>query len=306
MTRQIKLLFVIIVSIAIALSSVAEARRESGGGTIANTFTRAKTLTGGYSVEFSMVTLSKYKKEIDEVFDYTFLELDKIAAIFDPTNPTSDVSRVNDAAGGPAVPVSKEMITLAKLAVKVSKWSKGAFDVVTGAGSYKHLKINEAASTIRLTKATSSLDFSSILPGFISDLCTRAAYHANVDDAFVRVNGVVRSMGKDADWPWSITISGKSDKLAKSGVTITIANFAAATVGGNYSAPSIDPRTKKFVNSPFYSVTVLTGQAATAEGVANAVYVLGENAGTDLTHELGIRAIFAYKDGRVVKIGKWK
>lgn len=268
------------------------------------TFNQKKTLPGGISVDFSMVSLAKYKKDIDGVFKYVFSETERIAALFNTTDASSELAKIADSAGNSPVAVSKETFVLAKHAKEVADWTKGAYNPVVG-GSYNALKIDKKNSTVYLTKKGAQLDFSGILAGFLADLYIRAAYHANVDDAFVQVDGCSRSMGKESSWPWQVTLTGKSDKFAKSGINLAISNYSICTVGGQYPAPTVDPRTGKPILPEFYSVTILTKQSATSEAVADSVYTMGHNAGLDLINGLGIKGVFAYPDGRIEKVGRW-
>lgn len=269
------------------------------------TFTKSDTLPGGISVEFSLVTLQKYSKDVDAVFKYTFSETERIARLFNSADTNSDLGQIEASAGKSPVTVSKETMVLAEQAKKIADWTTGAFDPVRGPGTYKNLKIDKKNSTIFLTKPGLSLDLRGILEGFMADLFIRAAHYSNLDDAFVSVNGVARSMGHASYGPWQTTVATSGDKSAKSGMSISIANYSAATVGNDHYTPTVDPRKNTPVDSDFYSVTVLTKEAATAQGVASSIYVMGTKPGKGLIDALGVRAIFAYRDGKIEKIGKW-
>lgn len=307
--RRTTKLFAALILTTLLIPSVSDAkgkkRRIESGSDIPATFRESKTLAGTINVDFSVVTLAKYKKDVDEVYKYTFSEIDRIARLFNSTDPGSDLARVAENAGQAPVAVSKETLALAELAKKIADWTHGAFDPIRGPGTYKSLKINKKNSTIYLKKPGTSLELRGILEGFMADLFTRAAYHANLDDSFVNVGGVWRAMGSNSYGPWQILLSGNGKKKAKRGMNITISNYSAATVGGDYFAPAVDPRSGKPINTPFYSVTVLCQQAATAQGVATSIYIMGPDAGEDLINALGIRAIYAYNDGGFKKVGRW-
>ena len=268
-------------------------------------FNKKTVLPGGINVDFSIVTLPKFKKEVDGVFDYSFGEIEKIAKSFNGSNPNNDLKKVEESAGGEPVVVNRETLALAKHAKEIADWTRGAYDPVRGPGTYKNLKIGKKDSTIKLTKAGLSLDFGGILEGFIADLFIRAANAANIEHAFVKVNGVSRAMGRASFGPWTIQISGYSEKFAKHGRKVSISNYSAATVGGKSPPPTIDPRSGKELNSPYHSVTVITKEAATSQGVANSVFVMNPKEGRDLIDALGIRAILAFTDGSMKQIGRW-
>jgi len=303
MTRH-RILFVTLLLCTILLPLGSEAAR--GNDTFSpgspRTFTKNKTLSGDILVEFSVVTLGQYKKDVDKVFEYTFSETERIAQMFSHVNTASEVTQVEAAAGKNPVTVSNELLALAKHANEIRGWTRKAFNPVNGPGK---LKINKKNSTLYLTKTGSTLNLKGILEGFIADLYIRAAYHANLDDALVRVNGVTRSMGKDAFGPWQLMVEGNGTKTAKHGMRITISNYSAATVKKGTNAPTINPRNGKPVTSPFYSVTILTKQAATAQAVANSVFIMGEQEGEYLIDALGVRGILGYPGGKFEKIGNW-
>lgn len=299
-------LTITLILLAVIIPMTANAKRsEESSGEIPMSFKKTATLPGNIEVEFYIVTLNKYKNAADKVFEYTFEETTRIANLFNTNNAESELARVAAAAGTKQpVVVSKELLVIAEHAKEVAGWTAGIFDPVNGA-EYKTLKINKGNSTLYLKKPGTSLELRGILEGFLADLFIRAAYHASVDDSFVRVGGVVRAMGEDAYNPWRIIIEGVGDKKAKKGMALTLKNYSAATVGPPYGAPTINPKSGAPVETPFYSMTVLAAQAATAQAVATATYIAGEVEGENLINALGIRAIFAYNDGRFKKVGRW-
>jgi thiamine biosynthesis lipoprotein len=268
-------------------------------------FNKKAVLPGAINIDFSIVSLPEYKKEVQEVFDYSFSQIEKIAETFSGANPSNDLTRLEEAAGGKPIQVSPETLALARHAKEIADWTRGAFEPVRGPGNYKNLKINKKNSTLSLTKPGLSLDFGNILEGFMADLFIRAANAANIEHAFIKVNGVSRALGRATYGPWTIQISGHSDSYAKHGRQISLSNYSAATVGGNSDHPVVDPRSGNEVNSGLYSVTVITKEAATSQGVASSVYVMGPAEGKDLIDALGIKAILAFKDGKMKQIGRW-
>lgn len=303
MQKVIKL-FVLAILISFILPLTANAN-PNPSPTEPQIYTKKETLPGGINVEFSIVSVPKYKGEVDKVFNYTFTEIGKIAQTFNGSGASNDIKKVEKAAGGDTVKVSKETAALAAHAKDIAEWTKGAYDPVGGDGTYRNLKVNKKKNTIKLTKPGLTLDLTGIMDGFMADLFIRAAHSANVENAQVVVNGVTRTLGRASYGPWSLQISGHSDKYAKHGRKVTISNYSAATVGGIKPAPTIDPRTGKELNSPLYSVTVITKEAATSQGVANSVFVLGPDAGEHLIDSLGIRAILAFRDGSMKQVGRW-
>jgi len=301
MKFKIVLLFVLV---AILVPGLSEAKKSSPNQ--AMTFTRSKMLPGGIPTEFNLVTLTKYKKEVDKVFQYVFSETSRIATLFNSDNPGSELAKVVTAAGTTPVKVSKETFVIVQHAKEIAEWTRGAFDPVVGPpGSFKYLKIDTENETLFLKKPGLSFNLRGILEGFIADLFIRAAYHANIDDAFAKVGGVTRAMGENPFGVWRVTVEGQGESRAKQGLTITLSNYSAATVGGRYYSPAMDPRTGEPVNSAFYSVTVLTKKAATAQGVASSIYAMKPRAGENLIRALGARAIFSMNDGTIKKVGKW-
>ena len=305
MNPKTKLLLLLIVTMLMAPSVAAAKKKSYGNSELPRVFTKSKKLPGPIDVEFSLVTLAKYKNDVDKVFDYTFSETERIAKLFYSGDQNSDLSQIEASAGVSPVTVSKETIVIAEHAKEIAEWTRGAFDPVVGDGSYKHLKINKAASTIFLKKPGLKLDLNGILEGYMADLFIRAAHYANLDDAFVKVNGIGRAMGRAPYGPWQVTVTNAGGSDAHHGLRVTLLNYSAATVGGGFSKPALSRWTGKPVETDFASVTVITKQAATAQGVANAIYTLGKNAGEDLINQLGIRAVFAFSDNRLEKVGSW-
>lgn len=299
------MLVVVLTAFLITSIGTANERKSHAVDADTRTFTERRILPGGINVEFSVVTLDSYEKEVKKVFDYSFSEISRIASMFQGTN--SELQAIADNAGKQPVKVSKEVFVITEHAREVAEWSGGAFDPVRGGGTYKNLKLDKNDQSILLTKQGLSLDLTGILNGFMADLFIRAAYHSGLDDAFVEIGGVRRSIGRGSFGPWQVRITGSGTAAARHGLDITISNLSAATVGGEFPAPEIDARTGKPIkDSKLDSVTIITEKAATADGVANAVYALGRHAGEMLVGDLGIKAVFGYKDGTFKKFGPWQ
>lgn len=304
MNRLVKFAAVLFLSILI-LPVIAEAADQPASSSEPLIFNKKGTLPGNISADFSIVSLPEYKKEADEVLNYSFTEIKKIAEAFDNSNKSSDLSKVAQAAGTEPVKVGPETLALTEQAVNIAEWTKGIFDPVKGDGSYRDLKINKKESTLFLKKPGLQIELGDILEGYLADLFIRTANAANIQNALVQVDGVTRALGRANYGPWSIQVSGYSEKKAKHGRMITLSNYSAATVGGEVPPPTVDPRTGQSINNDIYSVTVLSKEASTSQGIANSIYILGSGDGTKLVDQLGVRAILALKDGTMKQVGKW-
>ena len=80
----------------------------------------------------TVLQLKAYGSNASEAIDAAFIRIDEIEQMASPTIETSDISKINQAAGKEYVKVHPEVIKMIKTAVKYSKLSNGAFDITVG------------------------------------------------------------------------------------------------------------------------------------------------------------------------------
>ena len=263
-------------------------------------FSHREIVAGGFEANTDIVSYHKHSAAVDNVFNWAFGDLRRIALLFDLSRPDSDLSRINAEAGAKPVTVNKETIQLLGLAKRMHRATNGAFDIVedTG-GTASDIKLGK--NTVQLAKPSMKLRVDHFLEGYLADLLLVNLWNANIDNALVQVGGAARSVGRDMVGPWRLTIADVTGKYASRGISLTFSNLSAATVGAGKKAPSIDYRTKQNLTPLCRGATVLARDAATSLAIANAVYTLGPTDGLKLAHKLAGRAVIMGNDGNLTK-----
>ena len=135
------------------------------------------------------------KEQAGPAIDAAFAEIRRLEALLSEWIPTSDISRINAAAGQSAVSVSGETIDVIEASNAISRWSKGAFDLSWAALrgmylfqpgqevvpelsavkerlkliDYRKIRIDEEQGTVMLTKKGMALGTGGIAKGYALD-----------------------------------------------------------------------------------------------------------------------------------------
>ncbi len=250
--------------------------------------------------------------------------------IFSSYAPESELSRLNRAAVGEPVAVSRELLEVLLWSRTFSKLSFGAFDVTVGelvnlwgfgptrdgaepspervaealskvdSAAYQ---INASARTVTRT-ADVTLDLSAIAKGYAVDAVAERLLEAGYAHFLVEVGGEIRAQGwSSAEQTWQIAIEEPVDAAPKAyrivdsrGEGIGLAGSGDyrnhRTVDGVRFSHEIDPRTGYPVKHTLSAVTVLAATAAEADAWATALMVLGPEDGPYLAEYRGLAAFF--------------
>ncbi|WP_242069572.1 FAD:protein FMN transferase [Paenibacillus dendritiformis] len=182
--------------------------------------------------------------------------LDRIDRQLNMSNPESEISRVNSAAGKEAVKVSQDTFELVKKSVEYAKTTRGTFDPSIGslvklwrigAGgqhppadrlieqakslvNYKDIELDEQNRTIKLAKAGMSIDLGAIGKGYAGDLMSAYLRQEKVDSAIIDLGGsTIMAIGsKPGGDVWRI---GLQDPDRERGEQIAIVQLRDETIG---------------------------------------------------------------------------
>jgi thiamine biosynthesis lipoprotein len=242
----------------------------------------------------------------------------------------SEISRVNRDAAAAPVPVSDPLRRILTGALQVTAVTGGAFDVTwkTMEPVWERAAARDAlpaggeleearramgpenvileAGAVRLGHPATRLGIAGVAKGWIIDAVFLHLRRAGYDDVLVNIGGDLRAAGAAEDGtPHVIEIADPYRPGAVAG-RLDVRDTAIAT-SGNYLRTRriagrdvghiLDPRTGW---PPDFdgSVTVLAPDAAMADALATALFVLGPDAGLALVRELdGVEAVFATRDG---------
>ncbi len=249
--------------------------------------------------------------------------------LFDRSNPDSDIYKLNETK---KAEVSPETSMLIKKSVELSEKTYGAFDItiapvmdlwgffnqqyfVPADEDLKNTltktgfnKISVFDNTITLTGDT-SLDLGGIAKGHLSDKIAEIIKKHNITSAVMSLGGNVYCIGTKPNgdkWNVGIRSPKNSSELLCS---VNISDCAVVTSGsyeryfeenGNTYHHIIDPKTGKPADNGLASVTVITKNAAYADALSTALFVMGMDKASELQKKLGdFEAIFITADNKI-------
>jgi thiamine biosynthesis lipoprotein len=262
-----------------------------------------------------------------------FQEMKRIETLMSPWIDSSDVTRINRSAGKEWVKVSPETMEVIKKAKEISELSEGGFDITVAplvelwreAGerktppSMKDVKgkldlVNfrkigiDPKGKVFLEKEGMAIDLGGIAKGHAVDKAFNVLRSLGYNNLIVNAGGDLRVGGTKNNQPWSIGIQNPREPqniLTR----IPLSDVAVAT-SGDYQKFFIYQDKKYhhifnpkngFSTEGCQSVTIVTKDCTTADGLATAIFVLGPQKGYALCQKLdGVDCLIAYEEGKII------
>lgn len=262
--------------------------------------------TIGASVPVSIIILgySHDKTQINQLMDVVLSKANQAYYNLDWKNSQSEVARVNASAGTTPVTVSPEVFAAFQAAKKISEWSGGAFDITyyKGSGSYKDMKLNDSSKSVQLRGKGMEVRFDDLAQGLIADVMIRYIYHANMHNAMVKAGGVFRGLGQGMHGPWKITMEEESGAFARHALNLIVNNTGIAAISASEfrGVAMIDPRSKAPTYVQCKGVVVVMNDAALAQGIARAAFVLGPEKGMELLSKYA-KGVIVDNNGKFIR-----
>ncbi len=207
----------------------------------------------------TLVEVKAYGPKAGEAIDAVFHRIDEIEQMASPSLETSDVSKINLAAGKEYVKVHSEIIKMIKTAVTYSALSDGAFDITVGPliklwgigtadekipseseikevlplVGYENISINEADSSVKLLKEGMSVDMGGIAKGYAADESVRILKDYGVKSAIINLGGSsIYTLGQKPDGSlWSVAVKHPRDDKNSYAFIINMPEQALSTSG---------------------------------------------------------------------------
>jgi FAD:protein FMN transferase len=246
--------------------------------------------------------------------------------------PDSDLMRLNRAAVGTWVSVPVELMEVLTKGLEIGRFSDGAFDigmgdVVTAWGfgpqeadtqairatlgkgrspAHEVLDLNPHALQARKL-APLTLDLSGIAKGYAVDRMMAVLSRFEITDALVGLDGEMRACGEQPDGrAWAVAIERPDYETRAPLSMIELRDAAVATsgdyrhwvqAGGRRLAHTMDPAYSGPLKETPASVSVLAKTCMEADAWATAFMVSGAKKGSIWSKEIGVAAVFVYRDG---------
>jgi thiamine biosynthesis lipoprotein len=290
---------------------------------------KTETIMG---TEVTITVVAPSSEEGEAAIDAGMAELRRLDAMMSLYKDTSEITKVNLAAGKKPVKVSPEMIEVVEHAAEVSKLSGGVFDVTVGPlvvlwqmrlkegkvptdeeiarirplVNYRNIVIDKKASTIFLKKTGMIMDFGG-MKGYTADRVADIFKRRGIQNAIIAVAGDIWVLGHREDGkPWRIGVQHprEHDK------TLTVLDLSDKYIStsGDYERfvikekkryhHIIDPRTGK-PSKGVISATLIGDKGALIDPLAKAPFILGPEEGLKIVKKLDAEAIIVDEQGKV-------
>ena len=268
-------------------------------------FKRSRPMMGTvFEISVADVAPALASKAVNAALD----EIARLETVLSEWQATSDISKVNQAAGQHPVKVNEELIQVVTAGLEVSAWSRGAFDISWAAlrnlydftpgksiaprrlqvrkrlpaVNWRNVAIDPVASTIFLKKAGMAIGTGGIGKGYALDQAGRILREAGIDNYMLFGGGQVQVRGQRTDRKWRVGIQHprKPDYFA-----MIEADSGSLSTSGDYEHyftdkkghrwhHILDPRTGMPAKNTL-SVTALSESGMYADAISTAAFVLG-------------------------------
>lgn len=263
MKKHISLLAIFILFTLIFTSCGSSTNNSTGNGTTNST---SKTADPNQKYEHSEivmdtpVTLRAYGPNAQKAVDDGFTRLKELDAMASSDIATSDVSKINAAAGKSYVKVHPEIMKMVETSIQYSKLSGGAWDITMGPlidlwgiGTdnqrlpsdaeikermpligYDKISVNDKDSSIMLQKPGMAIDLGGIAKGFAADEVEKIYKKYNIQNGLINLgSSSIYALGKNESGnQWAIGIKHpRSDVSGNYLGIIRISNEALSTSG---------------------------------------------------------------------------
>ena len=260
-----------------------------------------------------------------------FTEMQRIDSLMSPFKKDSELSLINNNAAKHPVKISTELYNLIQRSIKISKLSKGAFDITFASVgrlydyrkkitptakeiseklnkiNYKNIQLNKKNKTIFFTQKGTRIDLGGIAKGHAVDNAIKILQQHGISQAMVSAGGDTRIIGDKGGRPWYVGIRHPRDKN-KSAVVLPLSQTAIST-SGDYERYFIKDNVRHHhIIKPstgdsareLRSVSILGEDSTTVDALSTTVFILGLNKGMKLISDLpNTEAIIIDNNGRM-------
>jgi thiamine biosynthesis lipoprotein len=263
-----------------------------------------------------------------------FAEIHRLEELLSTWIPTSELSRVNTAAGVMPVHVSPETLTVVQRAMQVAEMTDGGFNIAIGPAvdawnvtegqqipteaeldalrplvDLQAVHVDVREQTIFLEKTGMRIDVGGIGKGFAADRAVEALWEAGAIAGVVALSGDIKTFGHLPDgkmFPVGIQHPRENQSVL---AWVELQDEAISTAGdyerfferdGVRYHHILDPRTLQPARS-CQSVTVIAREGVWADGLDTGIFVMGPERGMELVEQLpDVEAIIVDAKGRLL------
>ena len=254
--------------------------------------------------------------------DAVFGEFDRLDDLMSVWKDTSEVQRLNAAAGQHPVSIGLEVHETLQIARQVSEWTDGTFDVTFGALSdlwkfdvqdkddripsrdevlkrlplvnYRDLIVDTGAGTAFLKRHGMRVNLGGIGKGYAVDRAVDILRRRGFRDFILQAGGDMYASGRRGDRPWRVGIRDPRGPADRSFAVLDLTNGTFSTSGDYERFFMKDGRRYHHIidlargepATACRSVTLVTTRAVIADALAKGVFILGPDKGMALVERL--------------------
>ena len=280
------------------------------------------TLTGrAFGTTWRLVAPTRSTLEtVRNAIESLFVGVDQT---FSPWRSDSVISRFNTLPAD--LPVQdKDLAFVTLAALNIARLSHGAFDPTVGplvarwgfgpihkGGAPDWHGLRAGLDTVRKTRDDLTLDLCGIAKGWALDMAATRVQAAGIESFLFELGGEVLARGLHPDGrAWRVAVD-TPDSFTGARPAIRLPPGAAVATSGQWVqgyqladrlyGHIIDPTTAQPVAGALRSVTVVAGNAMSADGWATALCAAGSEAGPDLARSQGLAALFLIETAGVLR-----
>lgn len=252
-------------------------------------------------------------------FEHIFDDFDALDRQLSVWHETSEISRLNAAAGKAPVTLKPEVIEVLRLAREVGQWTNGKFDITFGALSglwkfdhdqdntipspravaarlplvgYEALQLDLQKNTAYLPTAGMRVHLGGIGKGYAVDRAAVMLRSHGISDFLIQAGGDLYAGGKRGDRPWRAAIRDPRGDSSFAAINLSDVTFSTS---GDYERFFMkDGRRYHHILDPdrgqpargTRSVTIVATKAVVADGLSTGVFVMGPDEGMALIERL--------------------
>ncbi|HEV2129942.1 MAG TPA: FAD:protein FMN transferase, partial [Longimicrobiaceae bacterium] len=239
-----------------------------------------------------------------------FDRISMLDSIMSDYRPDSELMQLSARAGGPPVPVSRELFQVLSHAQELAHLSRGAFDVTMGpvvrlwrtarrTGAlptlaereqalarvgWRHLRLDPAAQTVQLLVPGMQLDLGGIAKGYAADEAISTLRAHRVERALVELGGdIVVSGPPPGEEGWQVSVANAEGAahsllLAHAALSTSGDTEQFVEIGGQRYSHVVDPATGLGLGTRI-AATVIAPDGITADALSTLLSVLGPERG---------------------------